>query len=1016
MACALSLAIASGASAQTRYFDRGHWLLLTEEQDGQLVLQTEDGRHVDVALGTDRVIVTLGEGADLDALGVVVDEVLSVRAGIVAVRSSVPSQEGALALASRLVPEVVEGRLRSAVPDLAFPHARSSISVPPDDPRYGGQWFFQTIGIERAWRHEDGDPSITVAVVDDGCDLTHPDLAGHMLPGYDALDDDADPSFLPSTNGNNHGTSCAGLVAAVTDNATDVAGTCPECSLRCVRLLGADGTLIPTSTDVRAYDFVLMHDDVAVVSNSWGFTSSVPAPGPLADVLMQVMTTGHGGLGASVVFAAGNDSRLIQSDELEAIPGLVTVGATTMFDEATSFSNRGECVALVSPVGTLTTDIAGPDGEDPGDTTSNFGGTSSSCPIVAGVLGLMASRVPTLGAAALRTALVGSVRPAPFATPDANGHDLTYGFGIVDPAAALAAIDPSGVPDAGLEDAGVDAGPRVDAAVVAMDASSATPPPSSGCACRAGQGARGGLAALLFGALVLVIARRRRASRLALALALGGCAGDPAIAATEGELRPDTPGTTEMLPIYAASETVESIVSPGGSFRIHFTRAGANAVNLRDDDANGTPDFVDYVAQQYDEVLARYTSMGFRAPRTDGNVPVDHGGDALFDVYLLDFGAGAGADGAFRREDCIAGSGCSGYMVMENDFVGFSYPSSRYGARLLASHELFHAVQAAYDDTLGAQGSTLSESTAVWASERFDPTQTDLEGFSTAFLERPDRSLGIDPIGPVQPYAYGAGLVWEYYATRFGDDLVVAFWEELDVTPGASVDNWLDVLDTVLARDHAASFHDTYFDLAEWLMFTGTRFDATHGPARGSQLAAVASTDVTLPYQSMTMRVFPASTRYFTVPSPRVSVRLAGAGSEGLAVIAAGFAADGRFVADARGMGSVDLVATGASTILVGVANGASSGTSTPATVCIGQDPVDCTTAPDAGMTTPDAGMASDAAMVTPMAAPAGCACSAGARGPSGLGWAVFLGIAACLRSRRSPRMHRALCRSSVTT
>ncbi len=513
--------------------------------------------------------------------------------------------------------------------------------------------------------------------------------------------------------------------------------------------------------------------------------------------------------------------------------------------------------------------------------------------------------------------------------------------------------------------------------------------------------------------------RTRRATRSLALLVLGGCAVDPAAAASIGELRPDTTGTTEMPPVYATTETVESIVSPGGSFRIHFTRAGANAVNVRDDDANGTPDYVDYVAQQYDEVLARYTSMGFRAPRTDQDVPVDHGGDALFDVYLLDFGAGAGADGAFRREDCVVGSGCSGYMVMENDFVGFSYPSSRYGARLLASHELFHAVQAAYDDALGAQGSTISESTAVWASERFDPTQTDLEGFATGFLERPDRSLGIDPIGPVQPYAYGAALVWEYYATRFGDGLVVSFWDELDVTPGAAVDNWLDVLDTVLARDHAASFHDTYVDMAEWMMFTGLRYDPAHGPARGSQLATVASTDVTLPYQSLSMRVFPASTRFFTVPSPRVSVQLSGAAPAELDVIAAAFRADGTFVADARGQGSVDLVATGASTILVGVANGATAGTSNAVSICIGRDPVDCTAVPDAGMPVADGGIASDAGSIAPTPPPAGCACTAVARrGPMGgaMGTGLLVAIAACLRARRSPRMHRDLCRSSVTT
>lgn len=1018
---ALSL-LASGAAAQGsselgRWIDRGHWHVASPSQSeraGALEVVRDDGWRYPAALGTDRVIVG-GPRVVWEQEGVALDEVLSERAEIYAVRST--RGEDPFALAQRLAPLVAAGRLRAAMPDLAFAHQRASIRVPPDDPRYGGQWFFQTIHIEDAWRHEDGDPSVTVAVVDDGCDLTHPDLAPHMLAGYDALDDDPDPSFLPSTAGNNHGTSCAGLVAAATDNGIDVAGACPECSLRCVRLLGADGTLIPTSTDVRAYDFVLMHDDVAVVSNSWGFTAATPAPGPLVDVLNMVQTQGHGGLGALVVFAAGNDDRVLGNDELEAIPGLVTVGATNTFDEAASFSNRGECLALVSPTGTLTTDIAGADGDDPGDTTDRFGGTSSSCPIVAGVAGLIASRRPTMSAADMRATLVATVRPAPFASPDATGHDLVYGYGIVDPAAALARIDPAGVPDAGPRDAGPSDAGSADAG---SDASTSPPPSASSCGCTAVGSAHGTSSVwLAIAALgVLALARRRSAS-LVLALLLAACGSDPVGAAPEA-LRPDQAGSTDGPPYYGASDVVESIASPGGHFRIHFTRAGTHAVPLADGDGNGTPDYVDFVATQYDMVLDRYTTMGFRAPRSDVSLAPDDGGDELFDVYLLDFTAatGGGADGAFRSEECVAGTGCTGYMLQENDFVGFGYPSPSYGARLLASHEFFHAVQAAYDDRLGAQGSTLSESTAVWASERFDPSQTDLEGFSDGFMSRPDRALGVDPVGPVQPYAYGAAIVWEYYTTRYDDMLVVRLWNELDATTSASTSTWLDVLDTVLARDYATSFHESYVDMAEWMVFTGSRADAAHGPSRGTRIAEVATMDVTLPYHTLSTRIFPASAHYFVVHGNTVAVRLGGSAPEGVDVVAVALSAN-HFLSDARGVGQVDLAAGTADTIVVILANGATSGSSDAVAICIASTAAECDAMPDAGSATPDGGVAMADGGAAPMPAAPGCACRSGGgqSGGGGAASALFgLAILGILRARRSPRMPRALCRSSVST
>jgi len=357
--------------------------------------------------------------------------------------------------------------VRAVLPDLRIPHVRRQIDVPPSDTLYPDQWYLRRIDVEDAWRLEDGAEDVTIVIVDNGCDATHPDLAGKLDPGLDVVDDDDDPSPHPSASGNEHGTACAGLAAATTDEAYGIAGVCAECRLRCVRLLGGDDEPIPLSADVRAFDFAL-EVEAEIVSNSWGFRDPIATPAPLAAAIERVLTTGRGGLGSFVVFAVGNDNRLVGDRELAALPGVLGVGATNNFDEAAPFSNRGEAVDVVAPAGTLAPDVVGASGADPGDFTSLFGGTSSACPLVAGVAGLLVSAAPDATREALQDAIVSSAAPSFFATPDERGHDDTYGYGLVQPAAALraccfpeaidAGVD-AGEPDAGAaEDAGVDEG------------------------------------------------------------------------------------------------------------------------------------------------------------------------------------------------------------------------------------------------------------------------------------------------------------------------------------------------------------------------------------------------------------------------------------------------------------------------------------------------------------------------------------------------------------------------------
>lgn len=478
----------------------------------------DDGRQAIAGVGPDAV-ARLPRDPAARAAALVRAELRVVRAlsdhlGIALVRSTRPGEDG-LALAARLAddPDL------DVSPDHRLARRPASFAPPATDPRRDGQWYLDTIAIDDAWALAVGDPDTVIGVVDNGCDLTHPDLADNLLPGYDVFDGDDDPSFVPASPGNEHGTACAGVIAAVGDNGLGVAGVCPECRVRCVRLLGPDpgdgsGVAVPLSADIEAFD-KQREWGVAVSSNSWGYVDRVPVPHLFAQAIRALIDEGRGGLGAVVVFAAGNDAREIYDDELYGIPGLVTVGALNAFDEAAQFSNYGPGVDVTAPAGTLTTDIAGVDGADPGDYTASFGGTSSACPVVAGVAALLASAAPEKTGAELTEALVTSARPAPFALPDEDGHDPLYGYGVVDPLAALArvgVVPPEPEPEPGPEPE-PEPGPELGAdlaEVVEEPAAPAQPRDGGGCTASEDPGATYLLALALLALLV-----RRRVRRIA---------------------------------------------------------------------------------------------------------------------------------------------------------------------------------------------------------------------------------------------------------------------------------------------------------------------------------------------------------------------------------------------------------------------------------------------------------------------------------------------------------------------
>jgi hypothetical protein len=330
-------------------------------------------------------------------------------------------------------------------------------------------------------------------------------------------------------------------------------------------------------------------------------------------------------------------------------------------------------------------------------------------------------------------------------------------------------------------------------------------------------------------------------------------------------IRPDQLGASPNDPRFDQTETVETWVSPGGRVKLHFSRTGRNAVPARDDDTSGVPDYVELAGRTYDEVRDLYHGpLGLREPVSDALLMgVDDGGDDLFDVYLVDFN-GRG-DGAFRQEVCKTDrpGECAGFMFQENDFLGYGYPTLRYACRVLASHEYFHAVQAAYDS---GQDSIFNESTATWAVERFDDELQDFEGFIEAYLTRTDRSLNVVSGGVTDAKSYGTAIFFQFLAEAY-DPLVVPklLAEVADGANAVANPEWYTRLDPFLQREYQVSFADAFTQFSIWNLYTNSRADATKSYAKGFGYPLVSMDEVELPYELGGPRFFPASARYFRV-------------------------------------------------------------------------------------------------------------------------------------------------------
>lgn len=339
----------------------------------------------------------------------------------------------------------------------------------PNDPYFEEQWYLRAVNLPEAWDFAKGSPMVTVAVLDSGVDLSHPDLRDRIwnnvaeipgngidddrngyiddIQGWDFVDGDSDPdpeiTADSQKDGANHGTIVAGIIGASANNDEGIAGVNWNVRILPLRVLDAEGSGNTLSV-VRAIRY-------AVTAKAKIINISFTGSG-YSQALAEVLKEAHDA-GVLVVAAAGNEGDTERGGDLNIYPSYpacyrgpsgesLVLGVASLDKNGlkSSYSSYGsDCIGISAPGESFFSTqpfrpaVAGFD-KPYGDPWS---GSSLSAPVVSGVAALMASMDPTLDANDLRSFIRVSAKDINVINGPYAGH---LGAGQVDAAAAVLAV------------------------------------------------------------------------------------------------------------------------------------------------------------------------------------------------------------------------------------------------------------------------------------------------------------------------------------------------------------------------------------------------------------------------------------------------------------------------------------------------------------------------------------------------------------------------------------------------
>ena len=286
-----------------------------------------------------------------------------------------------------------------------------------------------------------GDPSIIIAVIDNGFDLYHPDLHGKIVAPLHIA---SGSSIFPrGPDHGDHGTACA-TVALGSANGFGAVGAAPM-----ARLMPLHGLTFSRALTERMFNHCI-DNGADIISCSWGTVDPHYKPTPEHMIAIEnAAVNGRDGKGCIIVFAAGNEGQ----EEVNFYghsEHVIVVGASTSNDTHASYSNRGQRISVVAPSdggwpiysGRASWDPGAKeatpskrhyvDGRNRGEESKHFGGTSSATALVSGICALILSANQDLTAGQVKYIL--ETTADKIGNPweyDASGYSIRYGYGRV---------------------------------------------------------------------------------------------------------------------------------------------------------------------------------------------------------------------------------------------------------------------------------------------------------------------------------------------------------------------------------------------------------------------------------------------------------------------------------------------------------------------------------------------------------------------------------------------------------